>query len=332
MDNEIISIIVPCYNVEKYIERCVTSLVNQTYINIEIILVDDGSTDSTSELCESYKRDDSRIKVIHKKNGGLSDARNAGMKVATGNYFFFLDSDDFISTDTIKFLYKNLLDKDADISTCAHINYFENKSTKNRTYDNKNFVYETEDALKNLLYEKNITTSAWGKLYKRNLFDNIEYPKGKICEDLPTTYLLFAKSKRVSINSIPMYYYLIRKDSIIHSKFNKKRLDALDFAEEETKFIKEKFPNIINAAISREFMEAVYISTTIPCSIEYKDARKKIKNILKKYRKNVLIDSNVNMNEKVYAYMSYLNIFGIKLTYTIKKILDYFNLRGHYEH
>ena len=123
MNNEIISIIVPCYNVEKYIERCVTSLVNQTYTNIEIILVDDGSTDSTGELCDNYEKADNRIKVIHKKNGGLSDARNAGMKVAIGNYFFFVDSDDFISTDTIKFLYENLLDKAADISTCTHINF-----------------------------------------------------------------------------------------------------------------------------------------------------------------------------------------------------------------
>lgn len=332
MNNEIISIIVPCYNVEKYIERCVTSLVNQTYTNIEIILVDDGSTDSTGELCDNYEKADNRIKVIHKKNGGLSDARNAGMKVAIGNYFFFVDSDDFISTDTIKFLYENLLDKAADISTCTHINFFENNNIKNKMYDNKNFVYETEDALKNLLYEKNITTSAWGKLYKRTLFDNVEYPKGKICEDLPTTYLLFAKSKRVSINSMPMYYYLIRKDSIIHSKFNSKRLDALDFANDETIFIKENFPNILNAAISREFMEAVYISTTIPYSLEYKNARKRIKNILKKYRKNILLDNNVKKNEKIYAYMSYFNIFGIKFVYNVKKILDYFKLRGSHEY
>ena len=320
MDNELISIIVPCYNVEQYLDRCVKSLVDQTYKNIEIILVDDGSTDATGEKCDVWAEKNKVIKTYHKENGGLSDARNYGMLKSSGKYFFFVDSDDYVSTNIVEFLYNSLKNSDSDISTCQHVTFYENELPKDEN-KNINVVYNTEDALSELMYQNNVTTSAWGKLYKRELFNYIKYPKGKVCEDLPVTYLLFAKSKRISINSKRLYYYFIRNGSIMHSKFNKNRLDALDFSKEETEYIQKKFPKLINAAFNREFMEAVYVSKRIPYTKEFKEHRKVIKSILKKYRLIVLKDKKAKRNSKIYALASYFGILGIKIIFKINGIV-----------
>ena len=322
MNNELISIVVPAYNVEKYIEKCVDSLINQTYKNIEIILVDDGSTDKTGKICDKYLKKDKRIKVIHKENGGLSDARNCGIASAKGKYILTIDSDDYVDYEITKFLYNNLKKSNADISTCLPQNFYENenKDLKDNS-QNKSITLETEQALETLMYGKNITVSAWGKLYKKELFKDVKYPKGKIYEDVATTYLLFSKSKRVSINTKKMYYYLIRKGSIMNTKFNKKRMDSLYFAEEETNFIKKNFPNIINSAINKEFMEAIYIIKEIPLRKEYSNELKKLSNVLKKYRMIIIKDKKSTKRTKIYSYFSFFGIIGIKFFSNIYKLM-----------
>ncbi|MBR2786193.1 MAG: glycosyltransferase [Clostridia bacterium] len=311
MKEDLISVVVPIYNVENYLNKCVTSIINQSYTNLEIILVDDGSSDGCPSMCDNFKSEDSRIIVIHKENGGLSDARNAGIDIAKGKYITFVDSDDYIEKDMIEILYKTATTNSAQISTCM-FKRFEEGETPKANEEGKLLVLSNEEALQDMMYQKNCTTSAWAKLYDMSLFDGIRYPKGKICEDLPTTYLLFSKAKTIVLNTSEKYYYLQRKNSIINSKFKLARMDALQFAVDETEYIEKNHSKIINSAINREFMEAVFILIQIPLSKEYKSEIKKIRNCIHKNRFTVLTDGMSKRKIRLLALISYLGIFNLK--------------------
>ena len=312
MRNELISIIIPIYNVETYLQRCIDSIINQSYKNIEIILVDDGSTDSCSTICDEYLKKDKRIKVVHKKNGGLSDARNAGIKIATGKYITFIDGDDYIDTLFAERLYKAAVSTNSDIVCCGiKVVYEDTKPQKHNLFDK--FISLTNiDALKNMLYQKNITNSACAKLYKIDLFNNIKFPFGKICEDLATTYRLFYEASNISFTKSAYYYYYQRSDSIIHKKFNINRMIGLDFAKEETNFIKINCPKLIKAAINREFMECYYIIKNIPLNDNYKNEISEIKSTINKRRIIVLFDFNATLKSKIIAFISYGGLHLLK--------------------
>ncbi len=311
-NQKLISVIVPVYNIEKYVSKCIESILRQTYSNLEIILVDDGSTDNSSNILNIFSRKDNRIKVLRKENGGLSDARNYGLDRAKGDYIFFIDGDDYISDECIEFLENAIEVYNADISTTQFIRYYENEEPN--ASDGRNMPYTTTKALERLLYQKNCTTSAWGKLYKKSLFDNIRYPKGKICEDLPITYKLFARANKVVIGKSKHYFYLQRENSIIYSKFKPARADALKFAKEETDFIKEHFPKLKKAALNREFMENVYVYSSIISSKDnkYKDILLNVKESIKHLRITVLTDPKAPLMTKMYALLGVENIKKIR--------------------
>lgn len=303
-NSKLVSIIIPVYNIEKYVQKCIESVIEQTYKNIEILVIDDGSIDNSSTICKDMAKKDSRIKVYNKINGGLSDARNYGIKKAKGEYLFFIDGDDYIANDCIEVLLKSLIKEKSDIATTQFIRFYE--KDKPISVEGHYKTYDTSEALEMLMYQNNCTTSAWGKIYKKELFNQIKYPKGKICEDLPTTYKLFAASKRITIGTHKKYFYLQRENSIIRSKFNSKRAEALSFAREETQFIKENFPSITAAAINREFIEAITIIIAIGKTNKYQSIRDEAIKIAKKYRNTVLFDRKSTRKTKVYALMSYL--------------------------
>lgn len=195
---QLISIVVPVYNVEAYAEQCIESILNQSYKNLQIILVDDGSTDRSGEICDFYRQRDSRIEVIHKKNGGLSDARNTGIKFVKAKYVTFADSDDILHEDYVDFLYKQLIEFDADIAICRYKRFTNIEETKEVEKKVKTVVFNSVEALKNLLYTPEIIPqSAYAKMYRTKLFEDIEYPVGKINEDIGTTYKLFYKAQRI---------------------------------------------------------------------------------------------------------------------------------------
>jgi len=236
---EIISVIVPIYSVEKYLSRCIESIINQTYRNIEIILVNDGSPDNCGQICDEYAKKDERIYVIHKKNGGLSDARNAGLKIAKGEYISFVDSDDWIHEKYIEKLYDLITKSNADISMCDFIK----TSDDNVKVDNSNeeiTEYSNIEALDLLMGGKlNVQfVVSWGKLYKRRLFENIKFPIGRIHEDEFTTYKLLYKAKKIVFTTSKLLFYWQREDSIMGTgEYNiKNRLDALDAFEERAVF------------------------------------------------------------------------------------------------
>ena len=194
-DNPLISVIIPIYNVEQYLKRCVESLRHQTYSNLEIILVDDGSPDSCGKICDDYQKADNRIKVIHKKNGGLSDARNVGIGMAQGEYITCIDSDDFVSPFFIENLWVAIEKSKCEIATSWFIDYYEGDNIpETKKMNIKDItVLSKEEFYKKLLYQDGVEVSAWGKLYKASLFQGVKYPVGKLYEDIPTTYLLIEK-------------------------------------------------------------------------------------------------------------------------------------------
>lgn len=231
--NELISIIVPVYNVEPYLKNCIQSIRNQTYPMLEILLVDDGSTDQSGRICDEYKKMDERIKVIHKKNGGLSDARNAGLAIASGEYIGFVDSDDAIHPEMYERLYLAVKNKGADIALCDFKRVRENGAflkKKVAAKGNRSVTVLKREQAQELYFDKDkriALTVAWNKLYKRDLFEGIQFPKGKIHEDEFTTYQLLYRAKDIVHIKEELYYYLIRESSIT-GQFNMKRFDLLE--------------------------------------------------------------------------------------------------------
>lgn len=244
MDMELISIIVPVYNVEKYLRACIVSLRKQTYKNIEIILIDDGSCDSSGKICDELSVEDSRIIVIHKNNCGLSSARNRGLEIARGSYVTFVDSDDYVSPDYVEQLYWALKENDAQISICDYqkVQEFEEfEDLYQKVEKIKEILFFTkQEAIKNV-YKSTIHGMDFisvAKLYNINLINqnHIRFPVGKIHEDTFTTYkALYAANLIVYVN-VPMYFYRIREGSITNSNFSLKRLDKLEATREECEF------------------------------------------------------------------------------------------------
>lgn len=219
-NNKLISIIVPVYNMEKYIDKCINSIINQTYKNIEIIIVDDGSTDKSNKMIDKYKKIDKRIKVYHKKNGGLSDARNYGLEKATGEYIGFVDSDDYIENNMYEILYNNLIKYKADISVVNYNLVYEKDFNYKKNFkeiSDKLLILNKMETIKLLLDDNKFGNYAWNKLYKRELFNNIKYPVGRNMEDLGTTYKIIEKCNRIVYDPIPLYNYLQRNNSIVNT-------------------------------------------------------------------------------------------------------------------
>lgn len=246
--NSLISVIVPIYNVEKYLDKCVDSIINQTYKNLEIILVDDGSPDNCPKMCDDYAEKDSRIRVVHKKNGGLSDARNVGMEVATGEYVSFIDSDDYISLDFYETLLQTMIDNDSDIVECSVVKFYENEKFDEYSDDLKVTNYETVDALDGLISENPFKQHVWNKLYKSSVALDIPYAVGKLNEDEFWTYQVFGKAKKVTRINKTMYYYFQRNGSIMGNGYNIRRLDALEGKMNRQAYIEKNFPILTTKA------------------------------------------------------------------------------------
>ena len=226
-----ISIIVPVYKVEKYIEQCIDSILNQTFKDFELILVDDGSPDKCPEICDKYALKDERIKVIHKSNGGLSSARNAGIDIATGDYIGFVDSDDFVHHKMYETLYNYALEYNADISICNYIKFTSEDKPKDISNINKLINIQEYSNIQALsqLYSENLGLF-WGpcqKLYKRNLFNNIRFENGRVYEDRLICHRLLYEADKIIYIPQDFYYYRQREGSIVHSVFENKYLDLV---------------------------------------------------------------------------------------------------------
>lgn len=283
--NDKISIIVPIYKVEKYLDKCVESLVNQTYTNLEIILVDDGSPDKCPEMCDKWAEKDSRIKVIHKPNGGLSDARNAGMKEANGEYILFVDSDDWIELNMIEILYKEIVLSDSDIVACGVRMVWEDGSPDRiltKTCGKKVFN-SSEEAMYSLMQEMCILQTAWNKLCKRKIIENILFPVGKINEDEFWSWKAIANSNKVVYIDTPLYNYLQRGGSIMrNSNFNP--LYVIEAKQERKEYIKNHMPSLYEFCCIDLLYTCLFQAQKAKALLDkgaYKTYYKKIKSVVK---------------------------------------------------
>lgn len=229
-----VSIIVPVYQVEKYIRQCIDSILAQTFTDFELILVDDGSKDRSGQICDEYAGMDERVKVIHKKNGGLSDARNKGMDQAVGNYFMFVDSDDFITPDMVECLYNNILHENADITVCNFLYYFEDDRNKNFSPHLKAEVLQGSEIFFSRKNERNygIWTVAWNKLYRRASLGNIRFRFGKYHEDEFWANDIYQMDIKVVTIPDCLYYYRQRDNSIMGKKNIKRDFDIIEALQE----------------------------------------------------------------------------------------------------
>ncbi len=249
MNKPIISIIVPVYNVEIYLEKCVDSIIKQTFDKIEIILVDDGSTDNSGNICDTIALKDERIRVIHKENGGLSSARNIGIKNAQGLYYGFIDSDDYIEPDMYEVLYRNIIDSDADLSICGILDVFEGRD--NRHSKKVTRIIDNKEAIKHVFEGKEFSVNAVNKLYKKELFDGVSYPEGKYTEDAFVIIEILLKCKRVVYTTEQKYYYYHRENSITTQRFTPKQFHVIEAYEKNYSIICNKYPELKPYAMGR---------------------------------------------------------------------------------
>lgn len=292
-----ISVIVPIYNVEKYLENCVSSIIKQTYTNLEIILVDDGSTDSSKIICDDLAAKDSRIKVIHKENGGLSSARNEGMKIATGELIGFVDSDDYIIPEFYEYLYDMLEKNNADISEGKFLRISEElMSNAERILIDKNNEVKIEEIVSNNLdalytlygineeeYVQKVVV--WNKLYKKELFENIIFPEGRLHEDEFTTYKLLYKSKKIVSSNKFIHGYMQTQKSIMRTEIKQKRIDdCLESILSSLEFFHEKNMYELETKIMMRYLD-ICIELSWKISNQNSDTKKqKLEYIKEKYK------------------------------------------------
>lgn len=255
--DKLLSVILPIYKVENYIEQCVKSIVQQTYENLEIILVDDGSPDKCPEICDTWAQKDDRIKVIHKENGGLSDARNAGLKMAVGQYIAFIDSDDWVDVNMFEKAMQALEEHHADIAAVNVYYAYEDGRKEVRNPEVQKLVYSNPEAMQKLLEESVFQQTVWNKVYRRSVIQDIEFPKGKLNEDEYWSYRAFANAGKVVYLNEALYYYRQREGSIM-SAFNLRRLDGLEARMQRLAYLKEHYPTLITGEKLRLCKVCIY--------------------------------------------------------------------------
>lgn len=248
----LISVIVPVYKVEAYLCKCIDSILAQTYTNLEIILVDDGSPDNCPAICDEYAEKDSRVRVIHKENGGLSDARNAGLNICSGEYISFVDSDDWLEPDMYEKLLANMIQFGTEMSVCGVSDDVEEngnyRSVKVSDYGDKTFAESNVEAMKRYFLG---SWAAWDKLYKASLFNGIRYPVGEINEDEAIVLQLLEKCSKVVYTNDVCYHYIRRPDSITTAEFNPQKLIWVKHCQDNLEWIREYHPELVPEAAAR---------------------------------------------------------------------------------
>lgn len=307
--DKLVSVIIPIYKVEEYLRECVENIMNQTYKNLEIILVDDESPDKCGEICEEYKAQDNRIVVIHKENGGLSDARNAGMKIMKGEYIVFVDSDDYMAPDGIEYLVKLLEERDADMVIGGERSVLDTGEVTFTTMpDDREIIEEmdVEEALVELFVNG---CSSWGRVYRRAVHEGIEFPKGEINEDEAIMVSLIERCKKIVKTNRPVYDHRVRDESITTTKFHRKKLIWVEHCKNNYEYVKGKYPDGEKAARRRYGDSLVWaLDEMMKSDDEKENFRKDIDDCRKRLREHLsfyLFGKGTRLKYKIRAWMIY---------------------------
>lgn len=302
----LINVIVPIYNVEQYLRKCVDSLLRQTFQSYTIILVDDGSPDACPMICDEYhEKYPEKVSVIHKKNGGLSDARNVGVSAANAQFVVFVDSDDYVSDNYLESLYQPHVQYGADIVVtrmCREYVREDGSVYRENPEQQALCVLEHDSALEELFYEKRIAAFAWGKLIPRSLALKYPYPVGKYFEDSFTTYKQFCACSKIVIAPEVTYYYLQRNGSIQRRAFEKKHMDLFYSVLEMEKFLTDKHMTAeVQTAMSYRFCRACYVTLRHAVQLDKKAYSEVCKTIIPEYKKHIMktLKSDCSLKEKM---------------------------------
>lgn len=293
-----ISVVLPIYKVEKYLETCVKAMTGQTYQNLEIILVDDGSPDGCPALCDELAKTDERIRVLHKENGGLSDARNAGTQIATGEYITFVDSDDVVTDTYVEYLYSLIEKYGCDMSVCTHTVVFED-GKKIPYGDGTDEMLDAKECLRRMLYHDVIDTSAWAKLYRTDMAREILYPKGKLFEDIGTTYRFFLASGKIACGYQSQYFYMQRQNSIVSGKFNPHKLDLLEMTDKMAEDVEKVYPDLAQAILRRRVYARFSTLNQMLDVDGYRKERDEIISFIKAHKREIMADEHAPGRDKM---------------------------------
>lgn len=278
MEN-LISVIVPIYKVEPFLVECVESIINQTYKNLEIILIDDESPDKCGEICDEYAIKDSRIKVIHKKNGGISDARNAGLDIMQGDYIAFVDGDDWLPLDGIEILYKTLTESEADLAIGAY-ELVDEKGKLLEKNEKKIGVWSVEEAIEDVL---EVGCRSWARLYRQEIHKEKKFPLGETHEDEAVVIEILDRCNKIAVTNECVYYYRYRSESILTSGFSKSKLDWKKQCGKNYYYIKSRYPDLQDKAAERYRDSLLWslaaIATCENSKIYEKDAKEMMKEL-----------------------------------------------------
>ena len=316
-NNPLVSVIVPVYNTAKFLPTCLNSILNQTYQNLEIIIINDGSTDDSEETISKYATKDDRIKTISQENQGLSGARNAGIKTATGDYITFVDSDDKIEPTMIEKLLLALKQTDSDIAVCSFKELYKNGKV---VHFNKNdlpeTIYHTDQALKAMLKEQGFMVSATMKLFPTSYFKNIKFPLNKLHEDVGTTYKLIMKAGKTVFIPNELYIYIHHGKSIISQQFDDRKFDLITLTDEMCDNIDKKYPNLKNVTNERRIRARFSILRQIPSR---HPKTKQITNYLKKHQNYITKNPEATLTDKIALKLALTSPKLFKLAYKLFK-------------
>lgn len=318
--SDLISVIVPVYDVDKWLDECVESIVNQTHKNLEIILVDDGSPDRCPQICDEWAKRDSRIRVIHKENGGLSTARNAGLDICTGDYIGFVDSDDFIESNMYEILYREIKEKNVDAVRYAMCRYREGNIYHVQHIDKEKY-YNRENLLDCYFYHKeDICGGVCDKLFCADLFSDVRFPEGVNSEDYYVNVKLYSKINKMYYNNNPLYYYRLRDESITRKKkVDEHALDKIIISDMVGEYVSKNIPERKNDAIAFRAIARFSVYYEAMKKIHDKKMEHEWKKDLRRYNKNVLTNNKFGSAFKIkYLWFGFLtNSYML-----VKKIVD----------
>ncbi len=312
MRQPLVSVIIPVYMVSDYLDRCIESVVDQKYSNIEIILVDDGSPDECARICDKWAEKDVRIIVVHKPNGGLSDARNYGMSIAGGDYISFIDSDDYVSDDFFEILLSTALEHGSDIVECCCTNCYESGKTDSYHDDLTVSGFSASEGLSALIDEKPFHQHVWDKLYKAEIVQGILFEVGKQHEDVFWTYQVFGQAEKITKINLTMYFYLQRESSIMGQGYSLRSLDFLEGKWNRQLYIEKYYPELALQSKLDFFGSCMYL---LQCVIKYMSGVEKRQAIatIRKYKKQCRLTfkdiSAVRGSAKKYIYLAKINLY-----------------------
>lgn len=315
---DLISIIVPVYNVAPYLERCLQSIVQQDYSTLEIILIDDGSTDGSEKICDEWAAKDERIKVLHQQNHGQAHARNRGLGMAQGEWISFVDADDYLAEHAIALLWEEAERSEADLAIGNFYFVSEDASQKHLAAPLQDKLRNGMEATEDLLYQRNIETSPCGRLYRKSLMQGIVFPEGRIYEDLGTVYRYSLKAKRVVYCSEPVYYYVYRSTSSSSQAFSERKMDAIAMAKSMYDDICRQAPRLKKAAACRLLSMCFHILFQTPRKSSYE---KEIFAEIKQHRAIVVGDKKARKITRFMSLMSYMGCGYLRCIYRLNQTL-----------